>query len=377
MQFESTQLIVTSVSLVILSAFFFSLYRASRKNQSMQPGELITFLLIKRSWDGTMISIILIGIFEALTASSIQVVGEPEINTFIRLCAHGVVTYLYTMAGVNLPIQFYRLILSIKDKKEAATVISKFVLVVGFMAVALIFPLFNLFTVASACKQHADLMLLFKEWTAAGDTMREYYLSIGLPADYSPWGHLFQIVQINAVMTCFIHPFLIALDGFFTFANGGKTIRDLAAEVAPKLDGKDKKDAANKAKADNADVNDPLDAKAKAKATADKDNESCVQLIEDILAFYGPPFTDESRRKAKATALAKQSYEKYYKANEISKIESLLSMLGTLVVSVEGLKGKSNPTAKETADLKKEIQTKFKARPSDGGFGEDLPNPKP
>lgn len=372
MAFESTELLISVSTLVILGALFFFLKKASDKNPDMQVGELITYVLIKRSWDGFMISIILLGIFEALTAASIQPAGEVEINPFIRMCGHAVITFIYTVAGVNLPVQIYRLILAIMNKGGFAKIMGKFTLVLGYAIVALAMPLLNLFTVASGCKQHEELMMLFMEWFNTDQFCREYYLAVGLAADFSPWKALPQILQVNTMITILVHPLLIFLDGVHTFASGSASTLDILAEKAKTkdLDGKEKKDIKNKAKKDLEDVKDPL----KEKETK-ADVSASVRMVGEILEFYGGVFTNKEKRDSRAEALVNRTFKKYVEAEDNGKQEKFLELVSNLIVDIKTAKSKNYDDAKKL-EIKKRIMSKFKESPANGGFGEDLPSPK-
>ena len=365
--FQSTELLISLMTLVILGMLAFVLYRAAKNNPDMQVGELITYVLVKRSWDGFMISIILLGIFEALTAASIQPTGEAEINPFIRTCGHAVITFIYVVAGVNFPIQLYRFVMSAVKKDKFARIMGKFTLAIGYGAVALFMPLMNLFTVASGIKQHHELTLLFMEWFNSAQVCRDYYLQVGLPADYSPWGEMQQILQVDLMVTMVAHPLLILLDGVHAFASGSVTTIDLIDEKFKErvLDGKQKKEMKNQAKKDLEDVKDPLEGKE----TKDTDGASAVEMVEEILTFYGFP---ESKRKSRAKDLIERTYSKYAKANDTVKQEAVLQMMSQLLVELRNKKLDETGKAK----LREKIQQAFKRRPSEGGFGEDLPSPK-
>jgi hypothetical protein len=380
MQFENTQLIVTFMTMAAIGLFSWALYKVSKANPSMGLGELITYIILKRSWDGFMVAGLLIMIFQAIAASSIQRIDEPEINPLLRSLGHIVIAFVGLVGNINVPISLYRIVIAFQNKRPASVVISKFVQLFSYIALAFGAPLLNLYSVASACGQHEQLQLLLMEWTNSADYCRDYYIGVGLPDNYSPWTNMYSILQLDIMITLLFHPLVVFMDGVNVFASGGSTILDLAAEKKAEktLDGKEKKDIKNKVKDDLSDVKDPLAEKAKTEAKANKemDNADFANTLSELLEFYGGQFKSEDRRKAKSKSLTDLTYGKYTTDNNKTALEALLSNIMTLRTDVALLKSRKNPSEGDRKAMIQRIQAAFKKRPSEGGFGEDLPFPK-
>lgn len=367
MIFENTSIAITLLTTIFLVAVGWTLYAVSKKNPSMQFGELIMYVLLKRSWDVFILASMLIMVFQAMSAASIQRIGGPEINPMIRSFGHIVIGIVGYVAMTNVPVALYRIVRAFYDGKETRVIVGKSFALIGYFLIGVASPLINLFSVASSCGQHNELNILLMQWFNSSEHCREYFLAVGLDPNYSAWTEMYPILQLDTVITLVFHPIVCFFDAVNTFAQGGASLLDLVSEKLPekKVTPQEKEAARKAAKAENADVTDDL-------KDRDVERTQFRDWLEQILEFYGGPFKDANKRSAKAESLS-AIYQKHILADSKERKEKLISTLATLTADIKRFEAKPRPNEK-AEDVKRKIAEAFRQKPAEGGFGEDLPS---
>lgn len=367
MSFENTGLAITALAVFCLGGLGYAIYKLARANPNMQAGELLTYILIYRTWDIFVFVGPIIMLVQALSAASIQASDEPAFNTVLRSLGHLAVGVLGYAAITNVPIGIYRIVRASMDKKESRVIVGKIFMVIGYFLLGMAAPLINLFVVASSCGQYEILQIFLMQIFYSSEYCREYFIATGLPLDYSAASEMYPILYLDTLLTFIFHPAVCIVDGVYVFAQGGKSLLNLVAEIAPekKLSGDDKDAAKKAAKAANADVDDTL-------KNREKEKSEFMNWLDDILTFYGGPYKDANKRKTKVESLA-SIFSKHLSKDDKDKQEKLLSSIATLDLEIRGFKEK--PAKGQTEeDVKRKIQEAFRKKPSEGGFGEDLPS---
>lgn len=195
------------IAVATLAAIFGWLYWIKQKNPELTFGDLFAKMLYKEKFTFFLLLTFLINFAEALFAASIHTVGEVQINPLARFLTH-------------LSIQMMSLVASIfaakllqehmeRDVKEAVSRRnSRIIMLIFTLAVALLFPYFNLLLISGGLRETHHLAALLSG-----------------KAGVEAWIRMSYAMQATLVSTI-THYFLVTLDSAYTIYQAKEPVKN-------------------------------------------------------------------------------------------------------------------------------------------------------
>lgn len=172
----------------------------SKKHPELRLGEIVHLMLLRDMVTIFMSFLVLINLCEAGMAASISVVGQMEVNPFIRVLTHSSLQFLSIVFSI-LSIVFFMRSLKYKERRWLGLVLS-----FCCFGVSIIFPYMNLMFIAQGLHQVELLNWFLQGIVNSHATMAEFYANTvyqgyQLDESFSPFQEMQYVMATSTGLT--------------------------------------------------------------------------------------------------------------------------------------------------------------------------------
>ena len=354
------------VALMLVGSVIYINYTAKKKNLTL--GEVINQMFFREGATFIILLLIFMNVIEAITAASVQRVGEHTsslivINPVTRFMMHlllgfsGAFFAVYTTKAL---LDFVKSIGGETLKRRPMLWILDLLLLGISAPLSFGLPFINVFIISVACDETELFKIACYQWFMFWKSNAE----IGVPDPSFSAVSKMSVVMTSSFFTMFAHYFVSIVDGLIALKDRYEYGLDTADAKR-----KQKGYTAEEFKKDEKKVVDdkkPADAKKEEKKD-DKKRSSGLDLTNKIFEFLNiSSVKKEEYKKLCETVLAK-----YADTSQGAAILNEISVITDNITEFEKGTGDSESRKRKRAELVTDTRAFFRGNPEDGGFGFD------